>query len=102
MTFGTCQGDRYVLCRKVRQLKILGSCPVTVIYRVTAIHRSALQKSKATENFGKLSGDRNIQGDRYIQVSFAQNIRQLKILESCPVTVIYRVTAIHGSTLHKI
>ena len=74
----------------IRQLKILGSCPVTVIYRVTAIYRSALQKSKATENFGKLSGDRNIQGDRYIQVSFAQNIRQLKILESCPVIVIYR------------
>ena len=62
VTFGKCQGDRYVLCRKY----------------------------KATENFGKLSGDRNIQGDRYVQVSFAQNIRQLKILESCPVTVIYR------------
>ena len=41
---------------------------MTVIYRVTAIYRSALHKIyKATENFGKLSGDRNIQG-RYLQV----------------------------------
>ena len=32
----------------------------------------------------------NIKGDRYIQVNFAENIRQLKILGSCPVTVIYR------------
>ena len=57
---------------------------------------------KATENFGKLSGDRNIQGDcciqgdRYIQVNFAENI--IKATEnfgklSMPVTVIYRVTA---------
>ena len=40
---------------------------------------------------GKLQSDRYIQGDRYIQVNFAENIRQLKILGSCPVTVIYRV-----------
>ena len=33
------------------------------------------------------------QGDRYIQVNFAENIRQLKLLGSCPVTVIYGVTA---------
>ena len=40
---------------------------------------------------GKWHSDRYIQGDRYIQVNFAENIRQLKILGSCPVTVIYRV-----------
>ena len=40
---------------------------------------------------GKWQSDRHIQGDRYIQVNFAENIRQLKILGSCPVTVIYRV-----------
>ena len=40
---------------------------------------------------GKWQSDHYIQGDRYIQVNFAENIRQLKILGSCPVTVIYRV-----------
>ena len=35
------------------------------------------------------------QGDRYIQVNFAENIRQLNIMCSCPVTVIYWVTAIY-------
>ena len=40
----------------------------------------------------KSQGDRYIQGDSYIQVNFAENRRQLKILGSCPVTVIYRVT----------
>ena len=40
---------------------------------------------------GNWQSDRYIQGDRYIQVNFAENIRQLKILGSCPVTVIYRV-----------
>ena len=40
---------------------------------------------------GKWQSDRYIQGDRYVQVNFAENIRQLKILGSCPVTVIYRV-----------
>ena len=41
-------------------------------------------------------GDRYIQGDCYIQINFAENIRQLKMLGSCPVTamsgraVIYR------------
>ena len=35
-------------------------------------------------------GDRYKQGDRYIQVNFAENIRQLKILGSCQVTSLYR------------
>ena len=74
-----------------RQLKILGSCPMTVIYMVTAtyraaIYRSTLQKYKTTENFEKLSGDHNIQSDHYIQVNFAENKSQLKILGNCPVT----------------
>ena len=50
-----------------------------------------------------------IQGDRYIYRSTLQknNIRQLKILGSCSVTIIYRVNAIsraaiHWSTLQKI
>ena len=38
---------------------------VTVICTVTATYRTTLQKTEATENVGKLSGDRNnnIQGD---------------------------------------
>ena len=46
----------------------LGNSKVSGMYRVTVIHiyRSTFQKIMATENFGKLSGDRNIQGDRYI------------------------------------
>ena len=48
---------------------------------------------------GKLSSDRNIQGDCYIQVNFAENIRELG---SYPVTVIYRVSAIYRSTLQRI
>ena len=34
------------------------------------------------------------QGDRDIQVNFAENIRQLKILGSYPVTVIHNMTTI--------
>ena len=67
------QGDHYIqvnFAENIRQLKILGSCPVTVIYRVTTIiilYTGQLgRKYKATENFGKLSGDRNIQGVCYI------------------------------------
>ena len=37
---------------------------------------------------GKWKGDCYIQGDYYIQVNLAENIRQLKILGSCPVTII--------------
>ena len=43
-----------------------------------------------TVNLEKWQGYRYIQGGRYIQVTFAENIMQLKILGSCPVTVIYR------------
>ena len=63
VTLGKWHGDCYIqvnFADNIRQLKILGSCPVTVIYRVTAIYRSSLQK------------------------------RQLKILGNCLVTVIYR------------
>ena len=37
---------------------------------------------KATGNFGKLSGDRNIQGDRYIQCSYDTGLTVLLSLES--------------------
>ena len=43
-----------------------------------------------TVTFEKLQGDSYIQGDRYIQVNFAENIRKLKILGSCLVTGTYR------------
>ena len=41
-----------------------------------------------TVTLGKWQGGCYIQGDRCIQVNFAENIRQLKILGSCPVTVL--------------
>ena len=89
-----------------RQLKILGSCPMTVIYMVTAtyraaIYRSTLQKYKTTENFEKLSGDHNIQSDHYIQVNFAENKSQLKILGNCPVTLICGVTATYRAAIYR-
>ena len=59
------------------------------------------RKYKTTENFGKLSGDCDVQGERYIQgryiqVNFAENKIQLKILSNCPVTLIYGVIANEG------
>ena len=74
VTLGKWQGDCYIqvnFADNIRQLKILGSCPVTVIYRVTAIYRSSLQK------------------------------RQLKILGNCLVTVIYRVTTIYRAVVYR-
>ena len=50
---------------------------------------------------GKQQGDCYIQGDHYIQVNFAENIRQLKILGSCLVMVIYRVTTIYRAVIYK-
>ena len=44
---------------------------------------------------------RYIQGVRCIQVNFAENIRQLKILGSCPVTVVSRVTAIYRAVINR-
>ena len=41
-------------------------------------------------------------GDCYIQVNFAEKIRQMKILGSYPVTVMYRVTAIYRAVIHRI
>ena len=43
-----------------------------------------------------------IQGDNFnIQVNFVENIRPLKILGSCPVTIIYRVTAIYRVIIYR-
>ena len=36
-----------------------------------------------------------------MQVNIAENIRQLKILGSCPVTVKYRVTAIYRAVIYR-
>ena len=41
------------------------------------------------------------QGDCYIQVKFAENIRQLEILESCLVIVMYRVSAIYRAFIYR-
>ena len=46
----------------------LGNGKETIIYRVTTAIPVNIAEYKATENLGNLSGDCNIQGDRYIQV----------------------------------
>ena len=49
---------------------------------------------------GKWQGDCYIQSDRYMQVNFAQKLRQLKIFGiNYPVTVIYRVTTIYRGVI---
>ena len=48
-----------------------------------------IQSNRCTMvTFGKWQRDHYIQGDRYIQVNFAENKRKLKILGSCLVTTI--------------
>ena len=58
------------------QLSPLGNGKLTVIYRVTTIiilyTGQLCRKYKATENFGKLSSDCNIQGDHHIQRSYIE------------------------------
>ena len=57
------------------------------------------RKYKTTENFGKLSGDCDVQGERYIQgryiqVNFAENKIELKILSNCPVPILVHVSVL--------
>ena len=47
---------------------------------------------RTTVTLGKWPDDRYIQGHLYIQVNFVENIRQLEMLGSFPVTIIYRLT----------
>ena len=54
-----------------------------------------------TVTLGEWQGDRYIQGDCYVQANFAENVRQLKILGSCLVTVSYWVTAIYRTVLYS-
>ena len=54
-----------------------------------------LSNLSTTVTLGKWQGNSYIQGDRYTQVNFAENIRQLKMLRSFAATLIYRVTAIY-------
>ena len=72
------------------------------IYQTQTMGKATkLSKTKNTvkpvynSHLGKWQGDRYIQGDHYILVNCAENVRQLKILGSYPVTVIYRLTAIY-------
>ena len=54
-----------------------------------------------TVTLGKWQNDCYMKGDRDIQVNFVETIRQLKILGSCPVTVIYRATAIYRAVIYR-
>ena len=54
-----------------------------------------LSNLSTTVTLGKWQGNSYILGDRYTQVNFAENIRQLKMLRSFAVTLIYRVTALY-------
>ena len=64
------------------------------LYSQTCVQQSPLGN-------GKVAVTRYIQGVRCIQVNFAENIRQLKILRSCPVTVVSRVTAIYRAVIYR-
>lgn len=57
---------------------------------------------RAKVTLGKWHGDCYKKGDRYIRVNFAEKIRQLKILGSYPVTVMYRVTAIYSAIIYRV
>ena len=64
----------------VQQLP-LGNGKVTVIIQGDNLYMSGqlCRKFKATENFGKLSGDCNIQGDLYIQGCYIQHYLEFVI-----------------------
>ena len=58
---------------------------------------------KATGNFGKLSGDLNIQGDCYIQVNFAGIIiKATGNFGKLSGVRIYRVTAIYRAVIIQV
>ena len=77
------------------------SCVSKFLKTQTMGKATKLSKTKNTvkpvynSHLGKWQGDRYIQGDHYILVNCAENVRQLKILGSYPVTIIYRLTAIY-------
>ena len=71
---------------------LLKGAEVTCVNRVLVLLQSRLC---TTATFGKW------QGDSYIQVNFAENIKQLKILGSFLVTVRYRVTAIYKAVIYR-
>ena len=64
--------DKFAKKKKYSQTCVqrspLGNGKETIIYRVTTTIPVNIAEYKATENLGNLSGDCNIQGDRYIQV----------------------------------
>ena len=76
----------------------LKEAEVTCVNRVLILLQSYLC---TTATFGKWQGDICIQGGSYIQVNFAENIKQLKILGSFLVTVRYRVTAIYKAVIYR-
>ena len=76
----------------------LKGAEVTCVTRVLILLQSRLC---TTATFGKWQGDSYIRGDSYIQVNFAENIKQLKILGSFLVTLRYRVTAIYRAVIYR-
>ena len=70
--------------------------PFSPLYNIYKLTQSNLC---TTVTLRKWQGDRYIQGDCYIQGNFAENIRQLKIWGSCPVTVIYRLTTMYCAVI---
>ena len=68
----------------VQQSPFGNGIKVTVIYTAGEryIQVNFAENIKATENFGKLSSDRNIQGNRYIQGSYSTGLIVLHSLET--------------------